>query len=374
MEEINKAISRYDGYTTRAKMENIVQILISPLLDEKPSCHVAELIPGIQKMLGKKDTESGTEKRVSADAHIRHGISLGLLENVVSSRRTSHHNLKSKIDEAALITITFSGRACRAAIKQRDDGFKKFLLTHALLEHDLDMYGLLITLTAEGGARNAIKKEFTRKVTEIYCQRKQWLNEMVQMAPMGIKARFQKHMEEDTRNPEKTIRYHFDMRVEWAQYLEHIHESKVELNATKSGSNLANLIHDRIGENSMFWIAPTPECIKKIGMASGKAEKIFSAWDILRPPGEEGEPCREMVNKMADFMSSAYEHIRLRMFNQAPLGAVIPYIHFLEYQQDSKVHIKKTFQAVFRLYRDEFSCALGAVPQRNLYHLRTTRK
>jgi len=372
MKEINKAISRYDGHTTRAKMENIIQILISPLLDEKPSCHVAELIPEIQKMLGKKDTESSDKKRVSADAHIRHVISLGLLENVVSSRRISHHNLKSKIDEAALITTTFSGRACRAAVKQRDDGFKKFLLTHALLEHDLDMYGLLITLIAEGGARDAVKDAFTKKVTEIHHQREQWLSEM--RMPPGIKAYFQKHMRQDTRKPETTIRYHFDMRVEWAEYLEHIHKSKSELNLSNSGNALANLVHNRIRENSMFWIAPTAECIKKTGIAGGKAEKIFSAWDILRPLGEEGEPCDEIIKKTADFMGSAYKHIRLRMFNQAPLGAVIPYIHFLEHQQNLKVHVKKTFQAVLRLYQDEFSCTLGAVPQINLYHLRTTRK
>jgi len=374
MAEIDKAISRYDGHTTYAKMANIVQILVSPLFDEKPACYVAELIPEIQRMLGREDSASNTKKRVAADAHIRHGISLGLLESVISSGVASHHGLRSKIDETSLITITFLGRACRAAIKQGDGDFKKFLLTHALLEHDFDMYGLLIALAVEGGARNAIKGKFTKKVTEIYRQRKQWLNEMVRMAPMGVKARFQKHMGEDARNPETTIRYHFDLRVEWAQYLEHIHKSKVGLSASNSGNALAKLIHDRIGGNSMFWIAPTPECIKKTGMVGGRAEKVFSAWDILRPPGEEGEPCDEVIEKMAEFMRSAYAHIRLRMFNQAPLGAIIPYVHFLEHQQNAKVYIKKTFQAVLRLHRDEFSCILGAVPHKNLYQLRATRK
>jgi len=367
MAEIDKAISRYDGHTTYAKMANIVQILVSPLFDEKPACYVAELIPEIQRMLGREDSASNTKKRVAADAHIQHGISLGLLERVISGGEMSHYGIKSKIDETMRVAPSSLGRTCRVAIKKENYSLEKFLLTYALLEHDFDMYGLLIKLTAESEERSAVyKKKFTSGANTIYSQRKQWLEKK---APANIKHLFQKYMREDDVRRNRTIEHHFNLRVRWAKDLGHLHNADNLLRITDSGKQLADSIVKQVGQ-SMFWIAPSRECVRKVGIIDERAEEIFSAWDILRPAREKSDPSEEIVERIAEFMISAYEHIRLRVFNQAPLGAIIPYIHFLECQLNQKVDIKKAFRTVLHRHRDRFSCMLGAVPQKSVYKLR----
>ena len=359
MDEINRALSRYDGHSTYVKLETILSVPRSTQFESKPSCYAAELISEVEKR---------GLSRLAAQNCLKHGISLGFLERIISSGGIYRYESGSrkKIDETARITLSPLGRSLRAADRLALKEFWHFLITCSLLQHDFDMYGLLLKSTNKNKRRIVSFSEFGEQFRSLMHQRQEWLKQNI-LIRLPRNQVFNHFHRKTNKIKDSSIRHHLNMRREWARYLSHCDDNGF---LTDVGDYYARLIKNVETMNSMFWIAPSPECIKKVGGVLQKNNSIFAAWDLLRPDTPEAEPGEEIIRRVAEFMKSAFKTISLRVFAQAPLASIIPYIHFQEMLLNQKVDIQSTFEAVIRRYRETFYCMLTPVPEECYYQLR----
>ena len=339
---------------------------MSALFDDKPSCYAAELISEVEMQ--------GVSRRAAYD-HLQHGISLGFLERIISSGGISkpESGTVRKIDETARITLSPLGRTLRAADRLQLHKFRDYVITTALLDRDFDMYGLLLKAAGDNDESAADLIDFRRYLRDLLQQRKEWLDRHVPTRP--VREQVSSYAAWTNRKISDTsIKHHFNMRRQWARDLFHTEQTnKMPDILTDAGKQLARQIAAVASRNSMFWLAPSHECGRKLGIVSMPAETVFSARDLFRPDSTEAQPGAEMLHEVVEFMKDAFEIIRLRAFAQAPVAAVIPYVHFQEFCRNERVDVNKILNAVIKNHRDIFYCMLTATPQDCHYQLRTRR-
>ena len=364
--EFGRALSRYDGHSTYAKLEYILSVPTSALFDDNPSCYAAELISEV--------AELGVSRRAAFE-HLQHGISLGFLDRIISGGAISKlgSGTVSKIDETARITLAPLARTLRASDRLQLHKFRDFVITTALLDYDFDMYGLLLRVAGDNHESITNLADFRRYLRDLLQQRKEWLDRHVPTPSVKEQINsyvaWRNHQMSDT-----SIKHHFNMRRRWAKDLSHIEKTDKMTDAlTDTGKQLACQITAVASRNSMFWLAPNHECVTKLGIVSMTTETVFSAWDLLRPDLPESPPRSGMIHEVAKFMEKSFEIIRLRAFAQAPIAAIIPYVHFQEVCRNERVDVLATLDAVIRNYRDIFYCMLTATPEECHYQLRTRR-
>ena len=366
--EVGQALSRYDGHTTYAKLETILRILDSGLFDEKPSCYATELISEVEALkIG----------RVAAQAHLRHAISLGFLERATSSGGISSGGRKTKINEMALIALSPLGSAYRAAQHLGNLEFRRFLVTGAILHNDFDLYGVFLKSALEmDGAIDA--SEFGRQFKDVLRKRQEWFEREIPTLPTreqirGLVPWMPRIVSNALAEPslgikDVSIRYHFNMRKQWGQseFLSHIGKDK---SLTDFGRVLAERIAAVVKVNHMLWIAPDSECSQKIGIHPDRCGTIHSAWELLRPDEAETAPEDELIQQVGEFMEKAFDTIRLRIFAQAPLATIIPFVHFQESRIGQRVNLRAVFDAVLRRRSDVFHCLLSSYPAECHYQM-----
>lgn len=352
---IGRALSRYDGYATYAKLENILSVPESDLFGEHPSCYAAMLISELD--------EKGIA-RVAAQAHLRHGMALGFLERVHSSGGRASVAGMTRVDETARMALAPMGRALRAAQRAEYADFRQFLVTGALLDNDFDMYGLML-VTAMKNDHKAERADFAKGLESCRKERAQWLAEQI-----PVRATREQIEGQTPRKAlsDKSVQHHFNLRRQWAKSMGHLDKND---GLTDTGFDLAERLDAVRQENSMFWIAPSSECANKVGVM-GAVGGIDSAWQLLRPEVPEGAPDTELVRRTAAFMQEAFAIMRLRVFAQTPLAAIIPFVHFQEVQLGKRADLRQTFDAVLRDSRDSIHCMLTATPEECHYQLRGT--
>ena len=395
--EVGRSLSRYDGYSTYAKLESIIRIPDSPVFDEKSSGYVADIVAHAIETQKTEGRPRHVENRV------KHAISLGLLEKVASGGKAAdvvipprrsierialggkvervdipRHQKKergaplsdkaAKMRNAAMkVTLSPMGRACRAAIRMDNREFRNFLVTRILLDRDFDMFGLMLKCALENKEGEIVMEEFSREITELLRQRKDWLEAVNKSSPIAAD-RIRNYVpwasSKRGLTEESSLRHHFNMRREWVAHLGYLDQNRRVL--TDKGRNLAGQICAAARRNAMFWLAPSPECAKKLGI--NLADATCSAWEMLRRPGPVAGP--QMTEQTAAFMTSAFEWMRMSLLTQAPLASVIPYVYFLEECQNERVSdMREFFADILRKHRD-IRCALRGVLEDTQYRLR----
>ena len=215
------------------------------------------------------------------------------------------------------------------------------------------MYALLLKVALEDIENKANFRKFESQYSEILNQRQDWVREIpVQIVREKISGLapglYRKHKE-------TSIKHHYDLRRQWARHLGHLDKDG---KLTDTGQTCASSITSATSKNSMFWIAPANECVKKIGIPLQDTEWVHTAWDLFRPCGPESEPTDKMVQLIAEFMRNEFEPLRLKIFAQAPLAAIMPYIYFQEICLNQKVNIHAALAAVLRKHKKTFYCTL----------------
>lgn len=357
--EIVKALARYDKHTTYVRLERVLEIAISPAFEDNASCYTAELMA---------DLEDGGVGRVAAQAHIRHGIALGVLNRMVAHGGTAQMDLVTRIDGTARVALSPVGKAIRAAKVLRCEDFWLFAVCGALLDSDFDMYGVLLKSAAPN--RGPVQREeFARQFRGLVAARKDWLTRQIPMET--TRQHIRSHLPWQRGAIEsRSIEHHYNMRVQWARCLGHLDERK---HLTSSGAALAALVSAAESRNGMFWLAPTRECRDRMGTTATEADLLCLGWDVLRPNVAESDPGEELVEELSKFMRDAFETIRLRTFAQAPVAAVIPYLRFLERRFEQRVDARTALEAVLRRYRRAFHCMLNVAVEDCHYQLLASR-
>ena len=397
--EVGRALSRYDGYSTYAKLESIISIPASPMFDKNSSCHVADIV-------ARAIESEGGGRPGYIENRVKHAISLGLLERAIPGGRAAdavvfprremkrigiggkvelvaipgRHERKgragplddkeAKMSNAAMkVALSPMGRACRAAIRMDDEEFRNFLATRILLDRDFDMCGLMLECALKNEKGEIVGEEFSREIAELLQQRKGWLEAMNNSSPI-VADRVRNHVQWASPRRELgevSVRHHLRMRRQWAASLGHLDQSRRFL--TDEGRALARQIRSAIGRNGMFWLAPSPECAQKMGIDSVNSDAVCSAWDMLRCSEPAAAPGPRMIEQTAAFMKSAFQWMRMSVLAQAPLASVIPYVYFLETRFNERVGDMRDFFAdILRKHRD-IHCVLRGVLEDTQYRL-----
>ena len=292
---------------------------------------------------------------------------MGFLDRIISSGGVFKSESMKKIDETARIGLSPLGRALRAANKLNYKKFYDYLVTCTLLDHDFDMYGLLLKSASKNHDRMINLTEFGEQLRDLMQQRYEWLERNILVRP--VKEQVYSYVQRTTKKFKDTsIKHHFNMRRQWAKHLSHVDDMGI---LTNVGYAYACEIAAVESKNSIFWIAPTSECLNKLGAVPEQSDCVISAWELFRPNMTETEPKKDMIQRVADFMVSAFGIIRLRVFAQAPLAAVIPFIYFQEVLLNQRVNIRSTLDIVIRENRETFYCMLTSTPEDCHYQLRS---
>lgn len=355
--EVGRALSRYDGNSTWIPLQVIFELPLDESFGEKASFSYPMLEPTIKKLIAEYGAGSREEGDVREWARytLSHCTVLGFL----------HRAVPGDLKTTARFGLTPFGRAYRAAQASGNGEFKKFLQVASLLDNDFDMYGLLLTLALHSG-KGGDREGFEKKFEEIRSQKRAWLE--ASTSSFVVREKVQGHVQRDL--GKKSMKEHFGLRRYWARQFGHMDEEGL----TEEGRGLAERIRQRVGKNAMFWLAPAEECVRRVSLVSTEVNPMCSGWDLLRPEGEEAEPDSKMVDDVADFMTSAFPALRLRSFTQAPLGAILPYVYFLEAKRGHRVHARALFQEVMKAYRETLHCMLLGVLERSQYRLRGAQR
>lgn len=391
--EVGSALSRYNGVSSRVGLDSILALATSPLFDEKSSRYAWELIGEI-----KERTPDIGQK--AAESLLSHATVLGFLYRPVPGNATT-----------AQFALSAQGKAYRAAHKLQDAEFGDFLKRGSLLDNDFDMYGLFLRCALEEKQGRAVEADFGAAFSKMVQERKAWLNghasspvikgrieeytqwpghkrdtggqasrrggiwrsnrQKADTSPTsarGVSAKYEKRRED---LEDKSIKEHFGMRWQWARDLGHADDNKA---LTAKGRELAERVVGLVRHhNSMFWLAPTPECVQKVGLVFERpyGDSVCSGWDLLRPPaGSEGDLEPRMVSEVADFMESAFSTLRQRAFAQASLAAVMPYVYFQESKYGHRVEARAFFHEILQRRRGTLYCMLLGVLENSQYRRR----
>ena len=353
--QLSLALSRYVGYTTGAYI--LFRIAnITGFFKDKPSIHEIEIKHIIEK---EKGFSSDYSKGV-----INFGVGLGLLQRYGQGGRLSK------------LGLTDLGRTYKAAHALDDKELMSFLLTFAVLQYDCDIYGLLLNVAADYPhlAGESLHEKFLNYTKELRKIRYNWIktvfpNPLVRAKVaepiLWIKTRNLK--ENVIIDPEKDFaRHHANPRKGWAIELGHLTE-KGEI-TDKGIEILNNLTQDR---GSYFWLGPPQECFKILNIENKYAYGPNApAWNLLRPNKKEEAATKEMTDKIVNFMEKSYESISLVRAKQASLGAIIPYIYFLESYYNIRVNENETFKRIFTEHRSRFAPMAKRTGQFGHYQLR----
>lgn len=355
--EVGRALARYDGHSTYATLRSLLEAVHSSLLRSSPTCYAGELISEIQaRGIG----------RVAAQAHVRHAIALGLLQRVTSAGGLFKPDLITKIDETARIGLAFLGRSVRAARLSSYRDYEHFLITAIVLEHDYDMYGVMLTAARRNAGVVSITS-FRDEWRSRLDVRQKWLEKALPHRP--ARDRIGRYVSWQTRRlGDRTLHHHYNMRREWGRYLVHLDRDD---RLTPEGTELANLILESASADRRTWLSPTPECLERLGLPSNAIDAPCSAWDLLRPPSPIRESDLDIVTDVATFMHAAFSTLRLQIIPQAPIASVLPYIRFLERQRGARYDTRQILETVVRRYRDTFYCMLTSKLDESHYQLRS---
>ena len=329
--ELVRAISRYIGYTTGAfSLQRVVGL--TELLLERPFRYEVEVSALLQK---------------------EHGIRSNYARGVIDFAGALGLVQRRDVGQQARLTITDLGRARNAAVRTSSAAFAEWILKFAILEHDADMYGLMLDYKMTA---NEIGwgEGFADRLTGLRQQRLEWLEQALKAELLVARIRDQvkwlepygrKTLIKDEINSH-FLRHHTRPREGWAKELGHLNGNG---KLTSDGEAFVQAL--RFGRSHYLWIGPSEEAAAALGLKLDEVPSpLGPAWNLLRP-GKGGTQevlaPSTIVTELADYMEAAYPAIRLIRTNQAPIAAVRPYIFWLEHQSGTRFEHQDLLKRVF---------------------------
>lgn len=350
--ELGGALSRYIGLTYRCRLD-LIELVVADVFGDKPFLYAREL---------RRAIELHNIKPSGAPHYIQYSVVFGWLFRAVRGGTEAHPRVADRLESTSHIALTALGRALRAALKWERGYFPRFLWEYALLERDFDMYGLMLKVASQSG-EGICRKEFWKTFYDINSQKIEWVEkkfrhkshiaDIENHIQWVVSERGKIHAPSPDKNfrfADKTLTEHFNQRMAWAKHLGHFDKSGV---ITDTGRQLSAKLPS-VDDEPFFWLGPSKECAQAriISAADIPEEQYSPAWNLLRPPcSKKVEISDELVEKTANYMTGAFDCIRLHEVAQASLDAVVPYVYFLEQNLGGRVDERELFRKVLDNYR-----------------------
>lgn len=400
---LGRAFSRYNGLTNSARLEYITQLITADigkengnLFDGKPFLYAHEVIKKFENYKNPEKPEDYGEISRSSEVLLQHAVSFNFLYRAVSGGKSMYSKLAKKVESLSHIALTPLGRALRSSrcLGSNAGNFKLFLWEYALLERDFDMYGLIIKMAEENDGKMVDVTEFFDKFDDIRRKQIEWMKKEISRA--ASREKIQHHIswigdevwtgKYHGRQQKKCKRqfeldklfclnqtskgHHHGQRIRWAQRFGHISNHKLIEHGILFAKKLPSTDH-----SPFFWLGPPTECAESRWLSATKISTFprAPAWNLLRPSDTTPTtPSDEFVTKVAKYMVSSFDLIRLTNFKQSSLDVIVPYVYFLEDRFGKRVDVKVLFQRVLDRNREKFVCTLRADLAKSHYHIRET--
>lgn len=353
LRDVARALSRYDGHTTFVRLERILALPLSDDFADDGSVYVTQLI--------RSSIDAGVGD-VAARRHVDHAIALGLLHRVsVPSETVRVTDAVRKVDVTSRVALSPLARAFRAASSLGDKGFRDFLLTCTLLQYDFDMYGLVLS-----SARTSplTPQHFIDAFRHTVRMRRSWVHDMhpvFKSQLTGLVPWINRDISDTS------LTHHFKLRRSWAISMGHLYPTGSTL--SDLGQHYAGSLPD---DASRFWLAPPLDCIEMLRLSPpAHATAPSTSWKLLAPSRPDSEPTGDVVDAVAGFMLDAFDHLRMHLFRQAPITAVLPFVHYAKYRLADPAPPFDILQSVVR--RGDIDCMLSRVMEDCYYRIPTHR-
>jgi hypothetical protein len=343
--ELLRALSRQIGYTTGAFSLLRMARLVSLFTDS--TAYHFELVKLLQ-MNGLDSSEKLTEKYTGEILNFV--SSLGILKRLPGTN--SAHLTRYGLTDA--------GVAIRAA--ECFPALKKLVLTDVVLENDADAYILTLRLLASSqpeARSDELAIAFRDGVTKMRKHRLEWCRSAFPNKTLLYRFIDKVPWIKRTRLGELTIeepkadfgRHHFSPRKRWAVELGHVTESN---SMSTEGAALLSLF-DTDPVSSM-WLSPPPTVLTYLRINNTTLNGPHApSIDLLRPPGTDQPPTKEIIEKVADFLESSFPYIRLVHARQASTAAARYFLNELERKAGFRISWDQTVRSVSQQYVGRFS-------------------
>ena len=161
-----------------------------------------------------------------------------------------------------------------------------------------------------------------------------------------------------------SLTYHFNLRRSWAVSTGHLSPDTFVL--SQLGEQYATNMCEAASE---FWLAPRPDCIEKLRLSPPAfASGPSTSWELMAPSQSGSAPNADVVNTVARFMVDAFQHLRMHLFRQAPITAVLPFVHYSKYRLADPAAPFDILQAV--VAHDRIDCMLSRSIENSYYRVR----
>ena len=308
--ELATALSRYDGHTTFARLERILALPLSNEFNASGSVYASQLI----------HSTIGTEvAEVAARRHVDHAVALGLLDRVSTPGEVVRvTDAIRKVDVTSRVALTPLARALRAADSLDHKSFREFLLACTLLHYDFDIYGLVLRLALSPPLRI---RPFIDAFRHTASARGRWIEGLQPVLRSQLSGLVPWLVSEIG---DRSLTHHFNLRRSWAISAGHLCPDTYSL--TRTGHRYATRIREA---GTLFWLAPRSDCIEKLRLSPLSSDSgPSSSWALMAPSTDGSAPAVDVVDAVAQFMIDAFQHLRMHLFRQAPITAVIPFVHY----------------------------------------------
>ena len=263
-----------------------------------------------------------------------------------------------KVDVGSRVALTPMARALRAASSLNDSGFGEFLLACTLIQKDFDMYGLVLRLAFKPPLRVGSFIDAFRHTVGV---RDRWIRGLEPV----FKSQFAGLVPWLIRDiGDTSLKHHFNLRRSWAISTGHVCPDTSAL--TELGLRYATSIR---GAASQFWLAPHPDCMQKLRLSPPEfGLGPSTSWELLAPSRTGSAPTVMVLDAVTHFMIDAFEHLRMHLFRQAPIMAVLPFVHYAKYLFNDPAPPFEVLKSV--VSRDSIDCMLSRNLESSYYRVR----
>lgn len=266
--------------------------------------------------------------------------------------------------------LSDAGVAIRAARAVAPE-LEALILEHLILENDADAYLRVLYLlsTKTSAPVDEISGDFRDLVFTTREKRFEWLLSAFPSKPVLMRliksGTAQVHwlkvkklgIVEPERPSNDFGRHHVAPRKSWASELGHYDAASKQL--TSSGLALMSLAKWSDDSVSAHWISPPEECLELLRVPASLREGLCGAaaptLDLFRPSCEEQYPSKELVCAAAEFLTAAFEHIRLFHARQALTSPLRYFLVAYERHNCVRIDLETLLQEISRMYPKEFS-------------------
>ena len=351
LKDVAGALSRYNGHTTFVRLERILALPLSDDFSRAASVYASQLIAS------SVDPDVG---KVAARRYIEHALALGFLYRATKvTEQVRLTDTRRKISSTSRLALSPLARALRASNSLGNSDFREFLITCSLLQYDFDMYGLILKTARTS---SLVPDAFFGAFRQLLHIRRTWFDAMDPQLQLELAGTIPwiNHDISDT-----SLSHHFNLRRSWAIALDHL--SHIDFNLTDLGrSYAARLPRDA----DQFWLTPSSECIEKLRLhVLPPPTTPSTSWELLAPSTQGSNPTFQVVDAVAHFMLEAFDHLRMHLFRQAPVTAVIPFVYYAKYKADDLAAPFDILQAVIK--RGSVDCMLSRAMDDCYYQVRT---